>query len=233
MKTECCMGSEQIKCGRFCVRLYLRSRTPKETHVFSSVLLPVQRWERLRSFLEKCIAPPSRVQDCFPTICVHKGPSLVFHRLPTASFALIFPHSFSVVSSLLNRMAVRAHVLPTNGNMMGFAGQTVARASKAFRRASGVGSMAQLIAPHFWFTHELGAFKVVGSRVDGYAPLEQCTFLEASTRPMHDGAGVDSTALPLPPPGDEAFIFLTLTFLSHWYSLIYSIFCSSVQCSRG
>lgn len=78
------------------------------------------------------------------------------------------------------------------------------------------------MAPYLWFDHELRESKVLGSGAGGYAPLKQCPFLEASTRPMHDGSGVDSPALHRSPEEDEAFCFLTYMFLSAFYSLMFS-----------
>lgn len=63
------------------------------------------------------------------------------------------------------------------------------------------------------------------SCADGYAPLEQFTFPEASTKSMHDGSGVDyehHSALPSSPEEDEALRLLIYMFLSHLDSLISS-----------
>lgn len=61
---------------------------------------------------------------------------------------------------------------------------------------------------------------MIGSCGDGFAPLEQCTFLDARIRPMHDDPGVGSTAPHHFTEEDISFRFLTYMFQSQLYSLI-------------
>lgn len=59
---------------------------------------------------------------------------------------------------------------------------------------------------------------MLGSCADDYAPHEQHTSLEATIRPLHDGPGVDFTALHFSPEKDDSFRFLTDIILPHLYS---------------
>lgn len=129
--------------------------------------------------------------------------------VPTAFEALILLHSFFVLSRVIKSMAVRSHMLPATGNMIEFAVPMLAMAFTAFAIAAVVGLKAQLLDHYLWFDHDLREFKMLGSRADGYAPLQQCTSLEASIGPMHDGPGEESAALHLSPREDDAFQLLT------------------------
>lgn len=124
------------------------------------------------------------------------------------------------MNRLIQSKAVSAHMPPASGNMIFIAFQMLGKDFTAFPRPAEVNFVAQLMAPHLPFDHDLEKVKVLEFRADGHAPLEQCTSFEAIIRPMLDVPGVDSVALRQCSEGGESFPFLTSLVLSPFYSLI-------------
>lgn len=121
--------------------------------------------------------PPAVLKTVTGRSASTKAPPWSVAAVPAARDALILLHSFPFVNHLIRRKAFGAHLLPAFGNMIGFAAHTVVRAFMAFVRAAEACLMAQQMSPYLWIDHELEKSKVLGSRTDGYAPLEQRTSL--------------------------------------------------------
>lgn len=128
-------------------------------------------------------------------------------------------HSFSNMNCLIKGKAVRAHMLPGTGNMVGFAVQKVDSAFITFATEAWVDFVLQLMALYSLLSF-LGAPEAFACREEGYSPLEQFASLADSIMPMHDRPDVDSAALRRISGEGKAFSFLTYIFLSHFYKLI-------------
>lgn len=96
--------------------------------------------------------------------------------------------------------------------MIGFSVQTVAEAFTAIARAAGGGKVAQLMAPHLKFNHDLRELKILESSVDCNVPLEQHTSLEAGTTLMPNGPGAVLAGVNVSPMVYETLKFLIYIF---------------------
>lgn len=112
-----------------CVIIWVSVWQKGPTH-FGHLIFPVQRWECSHSL------PPGNGKDCAPTISL-------YDHLPCSSIAvftwfkaLILIRLLSVVKHLINKSTVSAPRLPMTCIMIGFAFQTVFRASKALAKGS-------------------------------------------------------------------------------------------------
>lgn len=181
---------------------------------------PFQRWRGLCPDFEWSITPPGPFEDCCRMVCVCKVPSLVVHRNPFASEALICLNSFSVVGHLIKIKAVSVYVLHATGNtILLYISGSVQEYHRVFK-SSWIRSCVSADAAYFWLDHKLRELRVLESHADGFASMEKRHFLEASITPIHDGQGVNSAALFHYPAEYHVFHFLTDIFLSLFYRLI-------------
>lgn len=158
--------------------------------------------------------------ELLPDDLVFQNSSLVWHCLDFVFEVRILLHLFSDVSSMIRKKFVSAHMLPTTGNMINFAVQTVAIAFTSFEKVAGVSPLAPLVESYFCLNPKLRKLERLGSRAVSYVPLKQGTALETVLTPMHVGPSLESGTRPRFQKEVKAFGFLTYMIFFNFYRLI-------------